>query len=118
MSAATGPAGRAAAPAGNGGGTASLALRLPTMQAIVQDSRTEYGVAGDQCWAVCSSDLMSAETGPAGWAAAPAGNGGGTASLALRLPTMQAIVQDSCGVADVWRAGYRSEEHTSELQSL
>jgi|GEM_PF-2585301 len=28
-------AGRAPAPAGNGGGTAPLALRLPTMQAIV-----------------------------------------------------------------------------------
>jgi hypothetical protein len=49
---------------------------------------------------------MSAATGPAGLAAAPAGNGGGTAPLALRLQTMQAIVQDSCGAADVWRAGY------------
>ena len=52
---------------------------------------------------------MSAATGPAGRAAAPAGNGGGTASLALRLPTMQEIVQDSCGVADVWRAGYGAQ---------
>src|SRR5260370_29840799 len=52
---------------------------------------------------------MSAATGPAGGAAAPAGNGGGTAPLAVRLPTMQGIVQDSCGVADVWRAGYGAQ---------
>jgi hypothetical protein len=49
---------------------------------------------------------VSAATGPAGLAAAPAGNGGGTAPLALRLQTMQAIVRDSRGAADVWRAGY------------
>jgi threonine dehydrogenase-like Zn-dependent dehydrogenase len=37
-----------------------------------------------------------------GWADR-AGNGGETAPLALRLPTMQAIAQDSCGAIDVWR---------------
>ncbi len=52
---------------------------------------------------------MSAVTGPADRAAAPAGNGAGTALLALRLPAMQAIVQDTCGVADVWRAGYGAQ---------
>jgi hypothetical protein len=40
-----------------------------------------------------------------GRAAAPAGNGGGTALLALRLQTVQAIAQGRCGAAEVWRAG-------------
>jgi len=52
---------------------------------------------------------MSAATGTAGRAAAPAGNGGGTAPLVLRLPTMRAIAQDSCGVIDVWRPGYSAQ---------
>ena len=46
---------------------------------------------------------MSAAIGPAGRAAAPAGNGGGTAPP-LRRQARLAIVQDTCGAAGVWRA--------------
>jgi NADPH:quinone reductase-like Zn-dependent oxidoreductase len=46
---------------------------------------------------------MNATTGTAGRAATPAGNGGETAPPALRRQTMQAIVQDTYGAADVWR---------------
>jgi NADPH:quinone reductase-like Zn-dependent oxidoreductase len=46
---------------------------------------------------------MNATTGTAGRAATPAGNGGETAPPALRRQTMQAIVQDAYGAADVWR---------------
>ena len=44
---------------------------------------------------------MSAATALAGRAAAPAGNGGGTARSALRRQTMRAIVQAGYGSADV-----------------
>jgi NADPH:quinone reductase-like Zn-dependent oxidoreductase len=47
---------------------------------------------------------MNATTGTADQAAAPAGNGGRTATPAPRQQSMQAIVQDTYGVADVWRA--------------
>jgi NADPH:quinone reductase-like Zn-dependent oxidoreductase len=47
---------------------------------------------------------MNATTGTADQAAAPAGNGGRTATPAPRQQRMQAIVQDTYGVADVWRA--------------
>ena len=46
---------------------------------------------------------MNATTGTAGRVATPAGNGGETAPPALRRQTMQAIVQDAYGAADVWR---------------
>ena len=46
---------------------------------------------------------MNATTGTVGRAAAPAGNGGETAALAPRRPTMQAIVQAEYGSADVLR---------------
>ena len=46
---------------------------------------------------------MNAETGPPARAAAPAGKGGGTASPAPGQETMQAIVQDRYGSADVLR---------------
>src|SRR6476659_931635 len=47
---------------------------------------------------------MNATTGTAGQAAATAGNGGRTAPPAPRRQRMQAIVQDTYGVAGVWRA--------------
>src|SRR6266516_4063290 len=46
---------------------------------------------------------MSTTTGTTGRAATPAGNGGQTAPPAPRRQTMQAIVQDTYGAADVWR---------------
>jgi NADPH:quinone reductase-like Zn-dependent oxidoreductase len=47
---------------------------------------------------------MNATTATTGRAATPAGNGSETAPPALRRQTMQAIVQDTYGAADVWRA--------------
>jgi hypothetical protein len=46
---------------------------------------------------------MNATTATTGRAATPAGNGSETAPPALRRQTMQAIVQDTYGAADVWR---------------
>ena len=57
-------------------------------------------------WLAVVWAVTSAATGPVGRAAAPAEKGGGTALLALRLPTMQAIAQDSYGVIDGWHPGY------------
>ena len=47
---------------------------------------------------------MSTAAGPAGRAAAPAGNGGGTVPATLRRQARSAIVQDTDGAAGVWRA--------------
>src|SRR6266550_1554210 len=54
-------------------------------------------------WNRQARDAMSTTTGTTGRAATPAGNGGQTAPPAPRRQTMQAIVQDTYGAADVWR---------------
>src|SRR5689334_1896407 len=54
-------------------------------------------------WIGKQGTAMNATTDTTGRAAAPAGNGGETAPPALRRQKMQAIVQDTCGAADVWR---------------